>query len=243
MVEVKKGKMKAVRWEGKAFSISAKDVDTPKIVGPLDAIVRLTSAAICGSDLHTYRGRLPMNHPLTFGHENLGIVEEVGEHVTTLKKGDRVLVGAGIAEVTDNGELGQGLPGEPTSYGTGDYEPGAPVLDGGQAQFMRVSFANANLLVLPPGNEHELDYLLLADIWPQLGTLLNVQDRYWEIQLSFLEWVGSIPLAFMLLLTDYQVRSAYSAPTQQFFVEPSESTVSTRFPKDWQKLKASAPFP
>jgi hypothetical protein len=184
-----------------------------------------------------------MNHPLTFGHENLGIVEEVGEHVTTLKKGDRVLVGAGIAEVTDNGELGQGLPGEPTSYGTGDYEPGAPVLDGGQAQFMRVSFANANLLVLPPGNEHELDYLLLADIWPQLGTLLNVQDRYWEIQLSFLEWVGSIPLAFMLLLTDYQVRSAYSAPTQQFFVEPSESTVSTRFPKDWQKLKASAPFP
>jgi NADPH:quinone reductase-like Zn-dependent oxidoreductase len=99
MVEVKKGKMKAVRWEGKAFSISAKDVDTPKIVDPLDAIVRLTSAAICGSDLHTYRGRLPMNHPLTFGHENLGIVEEVGEHVTTLKKGDRVLVGAGIAEV------------------------------------------------------------------------------------------------------------------------------------------------
>jgi hypothetical protein len=46
--------------------------------------------------------------------------EEVGEHVTTLKKGDRVLVNAVIAEVTDNGELGQGLPGKPTCYGVGD---------------------------------------------------------------------------------------------------------------------------
>lgn len=166
MVELKKGKMKAVRWEGMDFSVSVKDVEIPKIIDSLDAIVRLTSAAICGSDLHTYRGRLTTKHPLTFGHENMGIVEEVGSDVTTLKKGDRVLVSSAIAEVTDNGEIGQGLPNEPISYGIGEYEPGAPVLNGGQAQFMRVPFANANLLVLPSGNEHELDYLLLADIWP-----------------------------------------------------------------------------
>jgi threonine dehydrogenase-like Zn-dependent dehydrogenase len=158
--------MKAVRWEGKAFSVSVKDVEIPKIIDPLDAIVRITSAAICGSDLHTYRGRLPMDHPLTFGHENMGIVEDVGADVTTLKKGDRVLVSSAIGEITDNGELGQGLPGEPISYGIGAYDPGSPVLNGGQAQYMRVPFANANLLTLPPGNEHELDYLLLADIWP-----------------------------------------------------------------------------
>jgi threonine dehydrogenase-like Zn-dependent dehydrogenase len=66
MVETKKGKMKTVRWEGKPFSVSAKEVDIPKIIDPLDAIVRLTSSAICGTDLHTYLGRLPMKHPLTF---------------------------------------------------------------------------------------------------------------------------------------------------------------------------------
>jgi len=166
MVELKKGKMNAVRWEGKPFSVSVREVDIPKIIDPLDAIVRITSAAICGSELHTYRGRLPTKHPMTFGHENMGIIEEVGEKVTTLNKGDRVLVGAGIGKITDFGVIGQGLPGEPISYGIGKIEPGALVLDGGQAQFMRVPFANANLLILPPGNEHELDYLLLADIWP-----------------------------------------------------------------------------
>jgi threonine dehydrogenase-like Zn-dependent dehydrogenase len=166
MVELKKGKMNAVRWEGKPFSVSVREVDIPKIIDPLDAIVRITSAAICGSELHTYRGRLPTKHPMTFGHENMGIIEEVGEKVTTLNKGDRVLVGAGIGKITDFGEIGQGLPGEPISYGIGEIEPGALVLDGGQAQFMRVPFANANLLILPPGNKHELDYLLLADIWP-----------------------------------------------------------------------------
>jgi glutathione-independent formaldehyde dehydrogenase len=76
MAELKKGQMKAGQWKGKAFSISVKDVDVPKIIDPLDAIVRLTSAAICGSDLHTYCGHLPMKHPLTFGHENLGIAKK-----------------------------------------------------------------------------------------------------------------------------------------------------------------------
>jgi threonine dehydrogenase-like Zn-dependent dehydrogenase len=177
MVVLKNGKMKAVRWEGKAFSVSVNEVDIPKIIDPLDAIVRITSAAICGTELHTYRGRLPTKHPMTFGHENMGIVEEVGEKVTTLKKGDRVLVGAGIGEITDFGQIGQGLPGEPISYGIGDYEPGAPVLDGGQAHFMRVPFANANLLILPPGNEHELDYLLLADIWPTAWYALECAEQ------------------------------------------------------------------
>ena len=77
----------AVRWEGTHFFVSVKEVDIPKIIDLLDAIVRITSAAICGSELHTYRGRLPTKHPMTFGHENMGIIEEVGEKVTTLKKG------------------------------------------------------------------------------------------------------------------------------------------------------------
>jgi threonine dehydrogenase-like Zn-dependent dehydrogenase len=75
MVDIKKGKMKAVRWEGRPFSVSVKEIDIPKITQPLDAIVCLTSLAICGTDLHIYHGRIPMNHPLTFGHENIGIIE------------------------------------------------------------------------------------------------------------------------------------------------------------------------
>lgn len=160
MAESKHQKMKAVRWEGKPFSVSVKEVPKPKIAHPLDAIVRLTSAAICGSDLHIYRGRQEVPPPLTLGHENIGIVEELGEHITTLKKGDRVLMTCIIEEPTDNGEV------SPTFNGYGEGGLGLPEIDGGQAEFMRVPFANQNLLVLPAGDSDELDYLLLADIWP-----------------------------------------------------------------------------
>ena len=161
MTDIKNGKMKAVRWEGKLFSVSVEEIDIPKITQPLDAIIRVTSAAICGTDLHTYRGRVGMNHPLTFGHENLGIIEEIGSDITTLKKGDRVVIASTLEEATDDGEL------QPfTSLGVGDYGGAVPQLNGGQAEYVRVPFANVNLLLLPPGDEHELDYLLLADIWP-----------------------------------------------------------------------------
>lgn len=85
-----------------------------------------------------------------------------GSDITTLKKGDRVVIASTLDEATDNGELElfSGL-------GVGDYgRPVFPQLNGGQAGFVRVPFANVNLLLVPPWDEHELDYLLLADIWP-----------------------------------------------------------------------------
>ena len=100
-----------------------------------------------------------MNKPLTFGHENIGIVEEVGDDVTNIKKGDRVVVNAVLDDLADNGDLDL-----VSSLGIGDY--GFPQLNGGQAQFMRVPNAEVNLLIVPSGEQHELDYLLLADIWP-----------------------------------------------------------------------------
>jgi len=119
-----------------------------------------------------------LKHLLTFGHETMGIIEEVGDKITTLKKGDCVLVGAGIGEITDFGEIGEGFPGEPLSYGIGDYEPGAPVLDGGQAQFMRVPFANGNLLILP----REVNTSWIISSWQISGLLLgmhwNVRDKF-----------------------------------------------------------------
>jgi len=100
--DVKKGKIKAVKWEGKPLSVAVKEVDTPKIKDPLDAIVRLTSSAICGTDLHTCHGLIELDKGITLGHENIGIVEEVGKDITTIKKGDRVIVTSLYDEATDN---------------------------------------------------------------------------------------------------------------------------------------------
>lgn len=156
----KHGKMKAVRWEGKEGSVSVKEIEIPKIRKPLDAIVRITSAAICGTDLHTFHGRIEMNTPLTFGHENIGVIEEVGSAVTTLKKGDRVVVSAG--EFKDDADGDFTIDG---IFGIGHYGAFTQI-NGGQSQFMRVPNADVNFLVVPKGDDHELDYILLADIWP-----------------------------------------------------------------------------
>src|ERR1700710_1400082 len=77
--------------------VSVDNVPDPKIEQPTDAIIRVTSTAICGSDLHIYNGFLPQKRPFVLGHEFMGIVEETGSGVSDLKKGDRVVVPFPIA--------------------------------------------------------------------------------------------------------------------------------------------------
>ena len=85
--------MRAAIWKGKPFHVSIDTVPKPQLLSSEDAIIRLTSSAICGSDLHTYRGILGSTHPpWTLGHEAVGIVESVGEAVQNVKPGDRVIV-------------------------------------------------------------------------------------------------------------------------------------------------------
>ena len=85
--------MRAVIWEGKPYNVSVKSIPKPRIVEKEDAIVRITSAAICGSDLHTYRGLFgSTNPPWQLGHEAIGIVTEVGSATDTVKIGDRVVI-------------------------------------------------------------------------------------------------------------------------------------------------------
>lgn len=105
---------------------------------------------------------------LTLGHENIGVVEVVGNAVSTVKVGDRVVVCAVEHKIASNGksELHGG-------FGVGDYGFPFPTFDGGQAEFLLVPFADDNLLVIPPGKSHELDYLLLADIWPTAWSALQ----------------------------------------------------------------------
>jgi threonine dehydrogenase-like Zn-dependent dehydrogenase len=85
--------MRAVLWEGKVERMTVKDVPIPRIEHPEDVIVRTIVSAICGSDLHTWRGELGSHQvPWVMGHEAVGIVIEVGAAVDTIKKGDKVVV-------------------------------------------------------------------------------------------------------------------------------------------------------
>ncbi|MCJ1388178.1 hypothetical protein MMC18_001023 [Xylographa bjoerkii] len=161
--------MKAVHYEG-PFKVSVKEVPYPKIQHPDDAIIKVTTAAICGSDLHMYQGRTAAEKGLVFGHENMGIIEELGNGVTLLKKGDRVVLPFNVADGRcQNCEEGKtafctgvnpGFAGGAYGYvAMGPYQ-------GGQAQYLRIPYADFNALKLPPGTEHEADFALLADIFP-----------------------------------------------------------------------------
>ncbi|EAT84754.2 hypothetical protein SNOG_07288 [Parastagonospora nodorum SN15] len=149
--------MKAVHYEG-PFKVSVKEVELPKIVHPDDVIVKVTTAAICGSDLHMYQGRTAAESGLVFGHENMGIVIETGSGVTLLEKGDRIVLPFNVAD--GRCHVNPGFAGGAYGYvAMGPYQ-------GGQAQYLRVPFADFNALKLPKGTEHEADFILLADIFP-----------------------------------------------------------------------------
>ncbi len=161
--------MKAVVYQ-EPFSVTISDVDRPDIQHPNDVIVRVTSTAICGSDLHMYEGRTAAQPGIVFGHENLGIIEAVGPGVTSLKQGDRVVmpfnVACGFCKNCMAGDTGFCLTVNPGfAGGAYGYVAMGPYM-GGQAEYLRVPFADFNCLLLPPGDEFERDFVLLADIFP-----------------------------------------------------------------------------
>jgi glutathione-independent formaldehyde dehydrogenase len=161
--------MKAVVYK-EPYRVDVEQVDDPTIEKPTDALVRVTSTAICGSDLHMYEGRTGAEAGLVFGHENMGFIEEVGSGVTKLQPGDRVSlpfnVACGFCRNCESRKTGfcltvnEGFAGGAYGYvSMGPYR-------GGQAEYLRVPFADVNALMLPPGEEHETDFAMLADIFP-----------------------------------------------------------------------------
>jgi threonine dehydrogenase-like Zn-dependent dehydrogenase len=105
--------MKAVVYNGPR-DVQVKQVPDPKIEHPADAIVRITSTNICGSDLHMYEGRTRVEHGKVLGHENLGEIVEVGSAVESLKKGDMVClpfnISCGYCENCERGHAGRAHP-------------------------------------------------------------------------------------------------------------------------------------
>jgi S-(hydroxymethyl)glutathione dehydrogenase / alcohol dehydrogenase len=172
--------MKAVTFQG-IKTVEVKEVPAPKIQKPDDIIVKLTSTAICGSDLHLIHDMVP-NLPQGYiiGHEPMGVVEEIGPQVTKLKKGDRVIVPFNVScgecfyckhdltcmcdNSNPNGESG-GFFGYTETFG------GYP---GGQAEYMRVPYGNFTPFLIPENCEVEDEKLLLMS--DAMGT------AYWSVE-------------------------------------------------------------
>lgn len=172
--------MKAIRWYGKG-DVRVDEVPDPEIEEPRDAIVKITSTAICGSDLHLYDHMVPtLEKGDILGHEPMGEVVEVGSGVTNLKKGDRVVVPFTIScgacwfcqremfslcsESNRNGEIQKKVMGHPTAgiFGYSHMFGGFP---GGQAEYLRVPFADVGPLKVPDSLSDE-KVLFLSDIFP-----------------------------------------------------------------------------
>ncbi|WP_455540120.1 zinc-dependent alcohol dehydrogenase [Terrisporobacter sp.] len=163
--------MKAIVYDG-IKNVNVKDVADPKIEKNDDIIIKVTSTAICGSDLHLIHGMIPnLRKNSVLGHETMGIVEEIGSDVIKVKKGDRVIVPFPVAcghcfycehdlySQCDNsnpyGECG-GIFGYSDTFGG---------YDGGQAEYLRVPYANVGPIVIPEelSDDHAL---FLTDVLP-----------------------------------------------------------------------------
>jgi len=165
--------MKALTWHGKR-DVRVEEVPDPTIEQPTDAIVKITSSAICGSDLHLYEVLGPYMTPGdVLGHEPMGVVEEVGSEVTHVQRGDRVVVPFNIScghcwmcsrglyaqcETTQNYDTGKGatLFGYTSLYGA---------VPGGQAEYLRVPQAQFGPIKIPEGPVDQR-FLYLSDVLP-----------------------------------------------------------------------------
>lgn len=154
--------------------IRLDDVPAPSLREPQDAIVKLTASAICGMDLHMIRGTIgEMMSGTILGHEGVGVVEEVGRAVRNFKPGDRVVIpstiGCGYCSYCRAGYFAQCDNANPNGPRSGTCYYGGPKstgpIDGLQAEWARIPFANANLVKLPEDVDDD-DAILLSDIFP-----------------------------------------------------------------------------
>ncbi|MGY3215064.1 zinc-dependent alcohol dehydrogenase [Mucilaginibacter sp. HD30] len=164
--------MLAMNYRG-PFRVRIDNKPYPEILHPEDAIIRVTRSCICGSDLHLYHGLVPDTRVgSTFGHEFVGVVEEVGAAVEKIKPGDNVLVPFNIAcgkcAFCKQGLYGNCHESNPEATAVGGifgYSHTAGGFDGGQAEYVRVPFANVGPTVIPEGMDPD-DAVLLTDVLP-----------------------------------------------------------------------------
>ncbi|MGF7535948.1 zinc-dependent alcohol dehydrogenase [Bacillus mexicanus] len=175
--------MKALTYQGKEH-VEVKNVADPGIQDAKDAIIRITATGICGSDLHLYKNGIPAAPDYIIGHEPMGIVEEVGNDVKTLKKGDRVVIPFNIGcgecfycKHQMESQCDESNPNPHTDagglFGFSEFNGNFP---GGQAEYLRVPYADFSSFKIPADSELEDEQVLfLSDVMP---------TAYWSVEHS-----------------------------------------------------------
>lgn len=185
--------MKALVYHGPGKR-NWEDVSKPTIEAPTDAIVRITTTTICGTDLHILKGDVPTIPPgRVLGHEGVGVVEEVGDAVENIKAGDKVLISA----ITSDGRCDHCKISMYSHCRNGGWQLGN-VINGTQAEFVRIPFADTSTYKIPPDADEEA-MVMLSDIFPtgfEVG-VLNGKVRPGDTVVI----VGAGPIGLATLIT------------------------------------------
>lgn len=187
----------------------------PAVQQPTDAVVRITHTTICGTDLHILKGDVPTCEPgRTLGHEGVGVVESVGDGVATLKPGDQVLISC----ITSCGRCDYCKEGMYSHCRDGGWILGH-LIDGTQAESVRIPHADNSLYKLPAGLDSE-SAVMLSDILPtghEIGALAG------EVGLGdTVAIVGSGPIGLAALLT-----ARFYSPARIIMIDPDENRLET----------------
>ncbi|WP_275287402.1 zinc-dependent alcohol dehydrogenase family protein [Halomonas elongata] len=205
--------MKALVYEG-GGQRAWIDRPKPAIEAPTDAVVRITHTTICGTDLHILKGDVPAVAPgRILGHEGIGVIEEIGEGVANLREGDHVLISC----ITSCGRCDYCKQAMYSHCRDGGWVLGH-LIDGTQAEYVRIPHADNSLYRLPPGLEPAAA-LMLSDILPtghEIGAL-NGEVRLGDT----IAIIGAGPIGLAALLT-----SRFYSPARIIVVDPDENRLA-----------------
>jgi alcohol dehydrogenase len=201
--------MKALVYHGPNKKLW-EDKQKPVIQQPTDAVVRITKTTICGTDLHILKGDVPeVTDGRTLGHEGVGVIEEIGLSVTNFKKGDHVLISC----ISSCGKCDYCRRGMYSHCENGGWILGH-LIDGTQAEYVRIPFADTSLYHIPEGSDEEA-LVMLSDILPtgfECG-VLNGQVKPGDT----VAIVGAGPIGLASLLT-----AQFYSPSEIIMIDPDD---------------------
>ena len=204
------GTMKAMVYRGPGEK-SWDTVPTPRILKPTDAVVRITKTTICGTDLHILKGDVPaVTSGRVLGHEGVGIVEEIGDAVRNFKKGDRVLISC----ITSCGKCEYCKKGMYSHCEDGGWILGH-LIDGTQAEYVRIPHADNSLYPIPSGVDEEA-LVMLSDILPtgfEIGVMYGAVKPGDTVAI-----VGAGPIGMAALLT-----AQFFSPSRIIMIDVDEA--------------------
>jgi alcohol dehydrogenase len=183
----------------------------PVILQATDAVVRVTKTTICGTDLHILKGDVPeVTYGRILGHEGVGVIEEIGNSVTNFKKGDRVIISC----ISSCGKCDYCKKGMYSHCENGGWILGH-LIDGTQAEYVRIPFADNSLYHIPPGSDEEA-LVMLSDILPtgfECGVLNGKVKPGNTVAI-----IGSGPIGLAALLT-----AQFYSPAEIIMIDPDDN--------------------